>query len=211
MPSLDEFLQLSSLRHNHVCPRQVLGVRMAMLGVSLLNLPFQQSNKRLLTIVETDGCFADGIAVTTGCEFGHRTLRLVDYGKVAATFIDTRTQQAIRIAPRPCLREEAAHHADENANRWQRYLQAYQVMPDQELFVVQQVSPQFSLTKLISQAKHRVTCVHCAEEIINEREVVVNGEILCRACAGEAYYAVTGAADAETLPSLLLGHIPHRN
>ena len=55
---------------------------------SICELP--QTDKRLYTFVETDGCFADGVMVATGCSLGHRTLRLIDYGKVAATFVDTR-------------------------------------------------------------------------------------------------------------------------
>jgi len=207
MPSLDEFLQLSGARHNHVCPRQVLGVRMGMLAVSLLSLPFQQTNKRLLTIVETDGCFADGVAVTTGCEFGHRTLRLVDYGKVAATFIDTRTGQALRIAPRSTIREAAAPHADTNANRWHSYLEAYQLMSDEDLFVVQSVTPNFSVAKLVSKPKRRITCAHCAEERMNEREVLVDGEVLCRACAGTAYYVTAAPVAEEELSLEVLGYL----
>lgn len=207
MQTLEELLQKSAARHNHVCPRQVLGVRMGMLAASLLNLPLPQTDKRLLTIIETDGCFADGVAVASGCEIGHRTLRLVDYGKAAATFIDTQTEQAVRIAPHPCSRERAATLGAEAASRWHSYLEAYQVMPDDELFVVQRVTPLFSVSDLISTPKHRVACERCGEEIINERELVVNGVTLCRACAGDAYYSATPQEFDLALPSYVLGHL----
>ncbi len=100
LPSLQELLQATAARHYHLCPRQVLGVRMGMLAAQLLHLDLPQTDKRLLTIVETDGCFIDGIAVATGCWVGRRTLRIEDYGKVAATFVDTQTEQAIRLTPR---------------------------------------------------------------------------------------------------------------
>ena len=206
MQTLGELLQQSAARHNHVCPRQVLGVRMGMLAASLLGLSLPQSDKRLLTFVETDGCFADGVAAATGCELGHRTLRLIDYGKAAATFIDTQSEQTVRIAPHPCSRERAAAYGEGEASRWHQYLKAYQVMPDDKLFVVQQVIPQFAVSDLISTPNHRVTCAQCGEEIINEREIIRDGIVLCRACAGSAYYALTPRDLSEPLPLALLGH-----
>ena len=87
----------SARRHNdHLCPRQVLGVRMGLAGAAALGVEAPQGNKRMLVITETDGCFVDGIEVATGCSVGHRTLRVEDYGKVAATFVDLETQEAIR-------------------------------------------------------------------------------------------------------------------
>jgi formylmethanofuran dehydrogenase subunit E len=207
MQTLGELLQQSAARHNHVCPRQVLGVRMGVLAAALLNLPLPQSDKRLLTLIETDGCFADGVAIASGCELGHRTLRLIDYGKAAATFIDTHTEQAVRIAPHPCSRERAAVYGAGEASRWHGYLKAYQTMPDDELFVVQHVIPQFSVTELLSTPSHRVSCAQCGEEIINEREIVRDGIVLCRACAGQAYYTLTPGEQSLSLPPTVLGYL----
>lgn len=206
--ALKLLLKVSAERHEHLCPRQVLGVRMGMLAGRLLELPLPQSNKRLLTLVETDGCFADGVAVATGCELGHRTLRLVDYGKPAATFIDTTTRQAIRIAIHPDSRTQAVEYADGSLTPWRTYLAAYQVMPDDALFVSRPVSLNFSVAALVSEPRHRVNCAACGEEIINHREVVVNGETLCRACAGHAYYASAPQLYGEALSSLILGIEP---
>jgi len=107
MASLGQLLEASAALHRHLCPRQVLGARMGMLAAHELNLDLPQSGKRLLTIVETDGCFADGVSVATGCWIGRRTLRVEDFGKVAATFVDTQTGRAIRIAPRHDARTAA--------------------------------------------------------------------------------------------------------
>ena len=107
MEALDEFLNASAALHDHLCPRQVLGVRMGLLAGQILDLDLPQRDKRLLTIVETDGCAVDGIAVATNCWVGRRTLRVEDYGKVAATFVDTQTGRAVRILPR----REARHSA----------------------------------------------------------------------------------------------------
>jgi formylmethanofuran dehydrogenase subunit E len=63
---------------------------MGLAGGRWLELEVPQKDKRLLTIAETDGCAADGLAVATGCWVGRRTMRILDFGKVAATFVDTR-------------------------------------------------------------------------------------------------------------------------
>src|SRR5436190_15054933 len=113
--SLPELLFASARLHRHLCPRQVLGVRMGLLASEALDLDLPQAprSKRLLTIVETDGCIADGIAVATNCWVGQRTLRVEDYGKVAATFVDTQTQRALRIVPRGDARLLARAYAPE--------------------------------------------------------------------------------------------------
>lgn len=190
MSDLQAFLEQSAALHRHLCPRQVLGVRMGMLAGKLLGLALPQAKKRLLTIVETDGCFADGVSVATNCWVGRRTLRVVDFGKVAATFVDTRTETAVRLSPLPHIRELAPTYAPDARNRWQGYLLGYQQMPDTLLFAVQPVQLAIPVGELISRAGVRVNCDVCGEEIINEREVRRESLVLCRSCAGEGYYAL---------------------
>ena len=81
MPKLEDLLRTSATSHQRLCPRQVLGVRMGLLGGRWLDLPVPREDKRLLTLVETDGCAADAIAVATGCRVGLRTLRVIDFTK----------------------------------------------------------------------------------------------------------------------------------
>jgi formylmethanofuran dehydrogenase subunit E len=188
MSNLSAFLEQSSALHKHLCPRQVLGARIGMYAAELLGLELPQTDKRLFAFVETDGCFADGISVATGCWFGRRTLRLMDYGKVAATLVDTRTGQAIRIWPNPHARACAAAYAPDERSRWHTYLAAYQVMPTEELLCMEEVALTVDLAAIISRAGVRVNCTSCGEEIINEREVTLGGQTLCRSCAGERYY-----------------------
>jgi len=73
---LAQLLAATAARHSHLCPRQALGVRIGLAGAAALGLDLPRRNKRLLAILETDGCFADGIEVATGCTVGHRTLRI---------------------------------------------------------------------------------------------------------------------------------------
>lgn len=188
MLDLQALLHLSASHHTHLCPRQVLGVRMGMFAGDLLELPLPQTKKRLLAIVETDGCFADGVEAATGCTVGHRTLRVEDYGKIAAVFVDTQKGRAIRLAPRLDVRERARLYAPEETRHYFAQLEGYQLMPADELFTIQEVTLTTPVESLVSRAGVRVNCAMCGEEIINEREIVRGKMILCRACAMPSYY-----------------------
>jgi formylmethanofuran dehydrogenase subunit E len=192
---LDQFLEKSARNHSHLCPRQTLGVRMGLYAGELLNLTLPQSDKRLLVITETDGCFADGLSAAANVTVGHRTLRVEDYGKTAAVFIDTKTERAIRIAPSLDIRQQAGEYVHEESRHYFAQLQAYKIMPDEVMFSAQDVALTVSIQALISKPGMRVICDLCSEEIMNEREVLQNGMILCRACAGIAYYQPAGQND----------------
>ena len=189
---LAELLEMSAARHSHLCPRQVLGVRIGLAGAAALNLYTPRRDKRLLVVLETDGCFADGVEVASGCTVGHRTLRVEDYGKIAATFIDVANESALRLCPKPEIRLLAFQYADCEKRRYFAQLQAYTVMPDSELLTIQPVRLSQRVEQIVSQPGVRVNCAECGEEIINGREIVRAELILCRSCAGGAYYHVTG-------------------
>ncbi len=188
LPDLTKYLLETSALHKHLCPRQVLGVRMGMYAAQLSGLKLPQTDKRLFVFVETDGCFTDGVAVATGCGLGHRTMRLVDYGKVAATFVDTHTGEATRIIPNPLARANADCNAPDAPSPWHAQLVAYQSMSDSELLVARQVKLTVDMDALISRPGLRVICDRCAEEIMNGREIAVMGQTLCKACAGRETY-----------------------
>lgn len=187
---LEAHLKTVAALHRHLCPRQVLGVRMGLLAGQRLQLALPQTSKRLMAIVETDGCFADGVSVAANCWLGHRTLRLEDYGKVAATFVDTHTGTAVRIAANSGARALAGQCAPEARNRWEAMLFGYQRLLDEDLFTLQAVALKQSVGQLVSRAGARAVCTVCGEEILNEREVKTASGTLCRACATTAYYTL---------------------
>ena len=199
MKPLDELLRDCATHHHRLCPRQVLGARVGMFAASLLTLDLPQSDKRLLAFVETDGCFVDGVSAATGCYVGRRTLRVEDFGKTAATFFDPRAERAVRIAPRLDVRELAKQYAPDARNRWETQLLGYQLMPDEDLLDFKWVTMRINIPALIGQAGVRVNCDSCGEEIINQREVIWDSKILCRACAGQAYYVEAESTATFTL------------
>lgn len=189
MLDLQTLLQRSAEQHHgHLCPRQVLGVRMGLYAAELFDLDLPQTDQRLFAFVETDGCLIDGITAATGCAVGHRTMRILDYGKTAATFVDPRSHRAIRLRPAPECRARACAYAPDAPDRWHAQLAAYQVMPADELLLAQDVKLSVSLTTILSRHGLRVVCEGCGEDIINERQVHRAGQLLCQACAGNAYY-----------------------
>ncbi len=194
MNTLPELLARTAALHHHLCPRQVLGVRMGMLAGRLLNLDLPQPDKRLLVFMETDGCAADGVSVASGCWVGRRTMRMVDFGKVAATFVDTRTREAVRIYPHPAARQRAIALLSQTQSRWHAQREAYRMMDDGELLRAEPVHLAVDLTAIISRAGVREVCQTCGEEVLNQREVVSAEMILCRACAGDAYYRPTASS-----------------
>ena len=190
MDILQTVLAQSAELHKHLCPRQVLGARMGFFGGELLGLDLPQKRKRLLTIMETDGCGADGVSVATNCWVGRRTMRIEDYGKMAATFVDTRTETAVRVYPHPNCRDVAVTYAPEAKNKWESYLLGYQRMPAEELLAYQIVQLRQPVSEIISKPGIRTLCDKCGEEILNHREVVRGNLTLCKGCAGNAYYIV---------------------
>ena len=185
----------SATMHRHLCPRQILGLRMGLYGLRLLGLVdaayeprFRNDKKKLLVICETDGCGMDGVAIAVDCFVGRRTLRVLDFGKMACTLVNVQTERALRITPDPRSRSLARQYALDASSRWRAYLEAYQVIPDEILLRAQWVTLTQSLANILSRPGVRVNCDWCGEEIINEREVLGNCRVLCRSCAGEAYY-----------------------
>ena len=181
------YLEPLARLHRVLCPRQVLGVRMALLAQRALQVPFPQADKRVVIIVETDGCLADGLAVVSNCTIGHRTMRLADLGKIAATFVDTETEQAIRVVPRPGVRDSALDYVAAAATRWHAQREAYARMPVDELLSATSVRLRSPVGALLGCREGWVTCQRCAEEVVNGRELVRDGAILCRQCVGEGY------------------------
>ena len=191
MKSLEEYLQDAERAHGHLCAGQVLGVRMAMFGLKRLGIedPQGKDRKRLVTFVEIDRCATDAVAVVTGCRLGKRALKFRDWGKVAATFVDVASGKAVRIAAKESSKALARSLHPEIANKNQQQMLSYREMRDDDLFDLQWVKVDLPPEEFPGYKGERVVCEKCGEGINFKREVRRDGEVLCRACAGESYYA----------------------
>jgi formylmethanofuran dehydrogenase subunit E len=188
---LETLLEKSARDHYKLCPRQILGVRLGLAGLASLAFAAAPADKRLLVICETDGCFVDGVSAATNCSVGRRTLRVQDYGKTAAVFVDTLTGESLRVAPALDLRQKALALSAQGSDTYQAQMQAYRTLPPGDMFRFTPVRLVESLQALLSRPGLRVNCENCGEEIMNEREIWQNGHCLCRACAQPGYYTIS--------------------
>ena len=190
MQSLDELLKQAEIAHGHLCAGQVLGVRMAMLGLEKLGItdPLGRDRKRLFTFVEIDRCATDAVGVVTGCRLGKRALKFRDWGKMAATFVDVETGRAVRIAARESSKQRARELHPELESKNQQQMAAYREMSPEDLFDVQWVKVELPPEELPGYKGERIVCDQCGEGINFKREVRSHDRTLCRACAGERYY-----------------------
>ena len=185
MESIDELLRQAEVAHGHLCAGQVLGVRMALLGLSRLDIadPRGADRKRLVTYVEIDRCATDAIALVTGCRLGKRALKFRDWGKMATTFVDLGSGRAVRIVALEDSRELARKFYPHEENKSRRQLLAYRELTDAQLFIEQWVRVAIDPTDLSGQSHERVVCPRCGEGVNFGRFAPVNGESVCLSCA----------------------------
>ena len=192
MLSLYDYLREAEQAHGHLCAGQVLGVRLAVLGLEKLGIedPRGKDRKRLVTFVEIDRCATDAIGVVTGCRLGKRALKFRDWGKMAATFVDVTTGKAIRIAAKESSKALAHSMHPEIESRNQQQMLAYREMAEDDLFIKQWVKVELPAGEFPGYKGERIVCAECGEGINFRREVLRDGKVLCRACAGERYYEI---------------------
>jgi formylmethanofuran dehydrogenase subunit E len=188
--SFHEYVRDAELAHGHLCAGQILGVRLAMLGLQKLGIedPHGKDRKRLVTFVEIDRCATDAVAVVTGCRLGKRALKFRDWGKMAATFVDVSTGKAVRVAARESSKALARQMHPEIDNKNQQQMTAYSEMAAEDLFATEWVKVELTPEDFPGFKGERVVCEVCGEGINFRREVKRDGKILCRGCAGERYY-----------------------
>ncbi len=196
--TFDSLLQESVRIHGHLCAGQVLGVRMSMLGLKEIGIhdPKGKDRKSIIVFVEMDRCATDAVQSVTGCSLGHRTMKFMDYGKMAATFLNLKTGKAMRIVAREDSRDKAKERFPELENKYAGQLEAYKVMSDEELFDMMEVTINVAPQDMPGRPMRRVRCDACGEHVQDMREVCQDGKVLCVPCAKGGYYEVKGPLSA---------------
>jgi formylmethanofuran dehydrogenase subunit E len=179
MRTLEEDLAAAEAFHGHLCHGMVMGVRMARLGCRELGIEDPATYRDLVVYVEMDRCASDAVSVVCGVTLGRRRMKWVDYGKMAATFVDLATGKALRVAPRP-----EVPHADKKVDP----LLFWKDWTDEQLFSCKPVGITIPGEDKPGWPIRRVVCELCGEQVQDAREVIKDGRTLCRACAGGAYY-----------------------
>ena len=190
--TFEELLAGSVAAHGHLCPGQIVGVRMAMLGLRLLDFeapPTYPQLKQLIVFIEMDRCTGDAVAFVTNAKLGRRSLKFVDYGIMAATFVNLVMDHAFRIISTEESRDLATLYAPGELDRRQQQTMAYKVMPDSVMFRVQEVKVDLSPFDLPGPTRRKATCMKCGQVVRDNREVSQNGFVYCRPCASGAYFS----------------------
>jgi len=190
--SFNDLLDESVKIHGHLCPGQVLGVRLTMLGLDKVGIydPKGADRKKLIVYVEIDRCATDAIQSVTGCSPGKRSLKLKDYGKMAATFVNLETDQAVRILAREDSKLKAKNYFPEIEDKYKCQLEAYKIMPDEELFAYKEVKVTIPDKDMPGRPQRRIQCEKCGEYVQDSRDVRVDGKEVCKSCAHGGYYEV---------------------
>jgi len=192
MQDFDTLLKNSASAHGHLCAGQVVGVRMAMLGCRLIGLDHPKridQIKKLIVYVEMDRCTADAVANVTGARLGRRSLKFMDYGIMAATFVNLSTNKSFRVISTEESRELAEVYAPEISQKHLQQLEAYKRMPDYVLFRVQKVNVEINEYDMPGPTQKKITCTKCGQVVRDQREVMIDNVPVCRPCAGNAYFS----------------------
>ena len=193
MEDFETLLQGSAEAHGHLCPGQVVGVRMALEGCRLIGLdnPAELPQiKKLIVYVEMDRCATDAISFVTGVRLGRRSLKFVDNGIMAATFINLETGKAFRIVSRESSRILAKTYTPEISDSNEQQLQGYKKMKIAELFTIQKVKVDVPASDMPGPTRFKQVCSSCEQVVRDKKEVLKNDKILCRPCASGTYYQV---------------------
>jgi len=191
MLDFETLLRGSSQAHGHLCPGQVVGVRMALLGCRLIGLddPARLPQiKKIIVYVEIDRCAADAIAYVTGVKLGRRSLKFVDNGIMAATFVNLESGRAYRILSTEESREMTGRYAPDVTDLRQQQLEAYRRMPDEVLFEVAPVIVEVPIHDMPGPSRFKARCEQCGQVVRDKKEVLINAQVLCRPCAYGSYF-----------------------
>lgn len=194
MKSFEDLLDESTRVHGHICAGQVIGVRMAMLALSTLGIddPRGADRKKLYVLVEIDRCATDAIQSVTGCSLGKRSMKWVDLGVMAATFVNLESGKAVRITAREESRELSKNYCRDMTDKYKQQLEAYKVMELDELFHMQPVLVEIPPEDMPGRPMRRVQCEKCSDWVQDNRDEIVDGLTLCRSCAFGSYYRPVG-------------------
>ena len=190
MKPFEDLLEESTRIHGHVCAGQVIGVRMCILALSYLNIidPKGADRKKLYVFVEIDRCATDAIQTVTGCSLGKRSMRWIDHGVMAAIFVNLHSGKAVRVTALEEARELSKKYCKDIVDKYVRQLEAYKIMPEEELFRVEAVSVDIPPENLPGRPLRRVQCENCSDWVQDKRDVQIDGKVLCRSCAYGRYY-----------------------
>jgi formylmethanofuran dehydrogenase subunit E len=193
LEDLDGLIDECGILHGHICPGQILGVRMALLGCKSVGIvdPRGVDRKKLIVWVEIDRCVTDAVSAVTGVRLGKRSLKYKDYGKVAATFLNLSEKSAFRVVAKEESRELADALYPAVDNKKERQMLTYREADTEELFKVESVRIELDDFEMPGRPRRRIICAQCGEGVNDGRELAdALDRKVCRYCAFGGYYKI---------------------
>ncbi|MBI4644042.1 MAG: formylmethanofuran dehydrogenase [Deltaproteobacteria bacterium] len=164
---------------------------MAMLGLRLLDFeapPTYPQLKQLIVFIEMDRCTGDAVAFVTNAKLGRRSLKFMDYGIMAATFLNLESGKAFRVISTEESRELAQMYVPQETDKRQAQMESYRIMPDSVMFRVQRVKVDLTPFDLPGPTRRKALCMKCGQVVRDGREEIWDGQAYCRPCARGAYF-----------------------
>jgi len=186
MDKLEILLNKAKEFHGDACPGIAMGTRMTLAGMEELGMNPLERNRDLIVFVEIDRCATDAVQAITGCSLGKRTLKFRGYGKFGITFLDLSSGKAVRVS--------GLNKPSQNINGQTMSDVSTEILnkPDAELFKIQPVKVDLPEKDVPGLPLNRSNCEKCGEDIMDYREVEVDGKTLCKSCAEGTYYQIIG-------------------
>lgn len=181
-----EQLQKAIAYHGHLCLGQVLGVHLAEKGMEIIGTT---DPKKMIVFVENDRCIADAIQILTGTRLGRRSMKLVNYGKMAATFVNTETGAAFRVWVSGKINEMIGKISSDRQEKERQYDMVLR-SNSEDVVSVQKVNVDIPIEEMPGKPKRTVTCVQCGEKVMDSKDISSEKGPLCLACAKGAYYSL---------------------
>ena len=178
----DEDLKKAHEFHGHTCTGIIFGIRLARAGLEYLGIEDPAENKDFIVYLEADRCLSDAVQSVTGCTLGRRRLKWLDYGKMAASFIDMNTQKGVRIA---VDNHDDPPDGEDPVAYWRK-------LPKEQLFKFEPITVNLKPEDLPGRPTKKAYCEVCHERINDGRDVLKDGQVLCKACANGTYYQKSG-------------------
>ncbi len=149
--------------HGHICVGIAMGTKSALAAMRLLGFdPYEKKHKDLIVYVETDRCMTDAVQGVTGCSLGKRSLKYIDYGRFAATFVKLSTGEAYRITTKKDFSRDLS---------LEDLLKAVSETPDDEMLLIQKVELKVPENDLPGLPKDKADCSVCGERVMDGRAV----------------------------------------
>lgn len=178
-PTREKLLDHCIEFHGHLCLGQVLGVRIALRGMELIGT---RNPREMIVFIENDRCIADAIQIVTGTRIGRRSAKLINYGKMAATFINTESGKTYRVNVR---------HVDPHKSNSKQVIREALHIPEAELLAWRRVAVSLKPEDYPGRPRSTVNCARCGEKVFDGRDVHCDGESLCVSCAEDSYYEIS--------------------